>query len=118
MDKGRLIKVSIIVTIILVVILYIELQRRNNHPKIIIIPKFSNRFDGITLPPIGIFMDTRTVARADFPNRKRHEMAHWKQFQSHGLFGFYIGYLINSYKYGYKNNPWEIEAKIAAGQQV
>jgi len=43
----------------------------------------------------------------------RHEMAHWKQYRELGLFRFAYYYATLSLKYGYKNNPMEIEAREA-----
>lgn len=68
---------------------------------------FLFKFNAITLPPFGMFY---------IPNRYtdrtvRHEMIHWEQYKRLGFFGFYLNYLILSYKHGYWNNPMEIEAR-------
>jgi hypothetical protein len=43
----------------------------------------------------------------------RHEQAHWRQYQRMGVLKFYAVYLWYSLKYGYRNNPMEIEAREA-----
>jgi hypothetical protein len=40
-----------------------------------------------------------------------HELAHIEQYKRHGRFVFLIKYLFYSIKYGYKNNPFEKEAR-------
>ncbi len=41
----------------------------------------------------------------------RHEKVHLKQQLRGWLIGFYIKYFYYQWKYGYKNNPYEIEAR-------
>ncbi len=40
----------------------------------------------------------------------RHEKIHLKQQLNGWLIGFYIKYFYYQWKYGYQNNPYEIEA--------
>jgi len=64
----------------------------------------------ITLPPFGIFI------RPDHINDKNiynHETVHWKQAQDIGVVMFYIKYLSFQLRYGYENNPMEVEARKA-----
>ena len=68
-------------------------------------------FAGITLPPWGIFIKQgRDSARL-----RRHELVHWAQYERHGLWGFYAGYVFHWIRAGfsYANHPWEIEARQA-----
>jgi hypothetical protein len=64
-------------------------------------------FAGITLPPFGIFV---LAERIDDRRLRRHEYCHWMQYQRMGFWGFYLKYLWYSVRYGYRNNPMEIEA--------
>ena len=48
------------------------------------------------------FLDARWV---------KHEMAHVEQYQQHGILKFLLLYTWYSIKYGYYNNPFEIEAR-------
>lgn len=64
------------------------------------------RFHAITLPPFGIFL----AASAQNQSTIDHELVHWKQWQRMGTIGFYITYIWGWLKYGYRNNPMEIEA--------
>ena len=43
----------------------------------------------------------------------RHEWAHVEQWRRHGLMGFLVRYLWYHWKFGYANNPFEIEARRA-----
>jgi hypothetical protein len=43
----------------------------------------------------------------------RHELKHVEQFQRYGLVRFLLLYSWYSFKYGYYNNPFEIEAREA-----
>ncbi len=67
-------------------------------------------FAGITLPPFGIFI---TPERFDDAALARHESVHWAQYQRMGLLKFYAAYVWYSLRYGYQNNPMEIEARAA-----
>ena len=62
----------------------------------------------ITLPPFGIFV---LAERINDLRLRRHEECHWKQYQRMGFWGFYLKYLWYSARYGYRNNPLEIEAR-------
>lgn len=66
-------------------------------------------FKAITLPPLGIYV----LPGAESDSLKRHEQAHWQQYERHGLIGFYARYAWYSIRYGYTNNPMEIEARRA-----
>lgn len=43
----------------------------------------------------------------------KHEMCHVRQFEKYGYFNFIIKYLWQSWKHGYRNNRFEVEARIA-----
>jgi hypothetical protein len=43
----------------------------------------------------------------------KHELKHVEQYRRYGYLGFLARYLWFSYKYGYYNNPLEIEARAA-----
>lgn len=43
----------------------------------------------------------------------RHEQAHVEQWRRFGFFGFLARYLWCHFKYGYENNPFELEARVA-----
>lgn len=47
-------------------------------------------------------LDTRWV---------KHELAHIEQYQRYGVMKFLLLYIWYSIKYGYYNNPFEIEAR-------
>jgi hypothetical protein len=67
-------------------------------------------YKAITLPPFGIFI---TWDRFNSPSLRRHEMVHWKQAQEFGIVMFYAKYLFFQVRYGYWNNPMEVEARKA-----
>ena len=67
-------------------------------------------FRAITLPPLGIYVLAEHI---DSERLRRHEMAHWAQYQRMGAVMFYVRYVWLSLRHGYRNNPMEIEARAA-----
>ena len=49
------------------------------------------------------------------PKWVRHEDVHKKQWASEGRLRFLFKYLYYSVRYGYKNNPYEVEARACSG---
>jgi len=45
----------------------------------------------------------------------QHELVHIKQQKRGWLVGFYVKYFYYQWKYGYENNPYEIEAREKSG---
>jgi hypothetical protein len=76
----------------------------NNYPFIIQVKRLWGTTNGIALWPF-IFVD-------DKENRTlvEHEKIHIKQAEKGRVIGFYLKYIYYHFKYGYKNNPYEIEA--------
>jgi hypothetical protein len=68
------------------------------------------KYGGITLPPFGIYI---LAERINEDRLRKHELAHWTQYQRMGFVKFYVIYLWNNARYGYRNNPMEIEAHRA-----
>ncbi len=76
----------------------------------------SGAYLAITLPPFGIFMREGLEGEA----AKRvlgHELIHWEQYRRWGLLGFYWRYLWWAARYGYRDNPMEVEARERSGIQ-
>lgn len=48
----------------------------------------------------------------------QHELVHVAQYQRYGFFPFLIRYCWYSVRFGYKNNPLEIEARAAEKHKV
>ena len=67
-------------------------------------------YGGITLPPFGIFI---LAERINEERLQKHELTHWEQYKKMGLLKFYATYIWYNLKYGYINNPMEIEARSA-----
>ena len=68
-------------------------------------------FYGITLLPYGIYV--RKECQDDI-GLLRHELVHWHQYKLLGsAWKFYVKYLWLSLRYGYRNNPMEVEARNA-----
>jgi len=65
-------------------------------------------YAGITLPPFGIYILKEKMHEETLRN---HELVHWRQYQKLGAIGFYAKYLYCNVKYGYWNNPMEVEAR-------
>jgi len=56
------------------------------------------------------------VSRQQFLQNKawvKHELRHVSQYQQYGFFSFIFRYLFESYKNGYYNNRFEVEARAA-----
>lgn len=65
---------------------------------------------------IGKTIHLYNTSTEDFLNNQRwvkHELAHIEQYKKHGLLKFLFLYLLYSMKYGYYNNPFEVEARKA-----
>jgi hypothetical protein len=62
------------------------------------------------LPPVGIFILTERINEAPLI---RHEQCHWQQAQRMGIVRFYLTYAWYTIRYGYRNNPLEVEAREA-----
>ncbi len=43
----------------------------------------------------------------------KHELCHIRQFEQHGYFGFILKYVVESFRKGYHNNKYEVEARDA-----
>ena len=67
-------------------------------------------YRGITLPPFGIYI---LPGHTTYPPLIRHEQVHWQQYEQRGAIRFYVGYLLLLVRHGYRNHPWEIEARSA-----
>jgi hypothetical protein len=61
-------------------------------------------FKGMTIAPFILYRGVLTESL------KRHELVHIEQVKRHGWIKFYFLYLVYSIRYGYRNNPFEIEA--------
>lgn len=69
-------------------------------------------YAGVTLPwAIYILPDRLTDA-----SLIKHERQHEQQIKQHGVVKFYIKYLWYNFKYGYFNNPFEVEARKVSRQ--
>lgn len=71
---------------------------------------FTNHIRGIVLYPWVLFRDkpeavTHTLAR--------HEFEHVRQVRREGWLRFYLTYLFYQIKYGYRENPFEVEARLS-----
>jgi hypothetical protein len=65
-------------------------------------------FGGITLPPWGVFI---LAERLHQDWLVRHEQRHWLQYEMLGARRFYLLYIWYTIRYGYRNNPMEVEAR-------
>jgi len=67
-------------------------------------------FAGITLPPLGVYI---IAERMDDVQLARHEQRHWAQAREMGVLRWYAVYAWYSIRYGYRNNPLEVDARSA-----
>lgn len=77
-------------------------------PKIYYVPWILPPYRGIAIPPFGIFIKNKFKGNEKILN---HEMVHWKQYQTMGLFVFYLSYLYQKMTMGYDKMPMEMEAR-------
>ena len=69
-----------------------------------------SKADGVTIPPIGIFIKEEFLTDHKLV---KHESKHWEQYQNMGFFKFYITYFWYYIRFGYENHPMELEARQA-----
>ena len=65
-------------------------------------------FLGVALPPWGIYI------RPEHLSSERliaHEQVHWRQWLRMGTLRYYAAYFWYTVRYGYRNNPMEVEAR-------
>jgi hypothetical protein len=70
---------------------------------------------------IGKTIFLHNCSRANFISNVvwlRHELKHIEQYKQEGLLFFIVKYLAYSIRYGYENNPFEIEAKLAEYNEI
>lgn len=65
-------------------------------------------FHGITLPPFGIYILPGFLGSESL---LRHERVHWMQYMRMGGVRYYLTYLYQVARYGYRNAPMEREAR-------
>ena len=63
---------------------------------------------GVCLPPVAIY-----ILPEHYYDREliRHEGRHWLQYERMGLLKFYALYAWYTLRYGYDNNPMEVDAR-------
>lgn len=47
------------------------------------------------------------------PALRRHERVHWEQYRCHGRIWFVVLYLVETFRNGFRNNRFEVEARRA-----
>lgn len=67
-------------------------------------------FHGVCLPPFGVYI---LAERLGDEGLARHELAHWAQYRRMGVLRYYLTYIWQVLRYGYRNAPMEVEARSA-----
>lgn len=71
--------------------------------------------NGITLYPWILY----TLPKSCISTKTRiHEWVHIEQVRRVGWLKFYASYLYYQLRYGYRNNPWEVEARALTEQRL
>lgn len=65
------------------------------------------RWAGVALPPFGAWIEPRYMNDQALV---RHELRHLEQAREMGTLRFYATYLWYAVRYGYRNNPLELDA--------
>ncbi len=94
-------------------IIYNEIQKRNDNPKVFYVNRIPGGFNGCILPPFGILINE---SQRDNKILIEHEKVHWQQYQREGLLPFLANYWAEHFKHGYDLNPYEIEARLKSGE--
>ncbi|HEX7050593.1 MAG TPA: DUF4157 domain-containing protein [Longimicrobiales bacterium] len=79
------------------------------------IPALGGRLSGMGRPAAAVTLGRTIIVHptaALTPRLLRHELAHVRQWERHPL-GFPLRYAWNHLRYGYRANPYEIEARAA-----
>lgn len=73
------------------------------------------RFEGITLPPFGIYLCPESF---EDESLRGHELAHWGQYKQYGSFDFYLRYFWGMIEAGfrYDDHPMEVDARQRASE--
>ncbi len=99
-------KLKFLFFVLIGLVVYLSLSKQ---PKFFSVPSWLQpfaKFHAITLPPFGMFFSAGHYVESTV----LHEMVHWQQYKRFGVLGFYLLYLYYTLKFGYRNNPMEIEA--------
>jgi len=79
------------------------------------IPWLGGRLSGMKQPAAAVTLGSTIIVHPRVqlsPRLLRHELAHVAQWQQQP-FSFPLRYLLNHLRYGYTNNPFEVEARSA-----
>lgn len=104
--------------LLIILVIFIVTINCYNDKKIYYVEYLPCNFKGMTIPPIGIFINKKYKNEQNKSGSLlRHETVHWLQYQKLGVLNFYKTYFIEYYKHGYKNNKLEIEARKLSKKQ-
>jgi hypothetical protein len=70
---------------------------------------------------LGSTIHLHNTTREEFLQNKRwlrHELAHVRQYAQHGFLRFLFLYLLESVRKGYRNNRFEVEARMKEGEDT
>lgn len=91
-----------------IVLLIVDRIAINNPPKIYYSKNLLFGHNAMTIAPIGIFIKESEKENAAL---LQHELIHWEQYCSRGMFLFYLDYLLGLLHNGYDLHPMELEAR-------
>lgn len=83
-----------------------------------IVPAIGGRLSGHAGPAAAVTLGRTIIVHPDIPltdRLLRHELAHVRQWQRAPL-TFPLRYVWHHLRYGYRNNPFEVEARAAEHQ--
>ena len=69
-----------------------------------------SRFDGIAIPPFGVWIEPKHL---DSAGLIRRELRHLEQAREMGVLKWYVTYIWFTLRYGYRDNPLEVDARAA-----
>lgn len=83
-------------------------DQRKKMPTIFYVDFIPGGFNGICLPPFGIYI---TKDQQSNTALLQHEMIHWQQYQRMGIVPYYYEYMKAYFIHGYDLHPMEQEAR-------
>lgn len=83
------------------------------------LPRIAGILSGMGGPAAAVTLGRTIIVHPSVratPELVRHELAHVRQWQANPV-TFPIRYVLNHFRYGYRDNPYEVEARRASNEE-
>jgi hypothetical protein len=115
MSKRTAALLGLLTSILLAVVTYLLRRRQYGPAPVYVVDGKPFGFRGVMLPGVGIILSRQHLLD---PDLMAHEQAHWMQAQRDGPFTFARRYVWWGLRYGYWDNPYEVEARRIAYEKT